>query len=156
MHGELKHVDVEAARRDFADRNLSKIRGDFARLVYLASMRNYNTGEYHHAGLACLFTEDVAGKAIAICHGETFRKVVLCPLKELVEQLDLYASSNSRGACELAQIWEKLQPYRAIVPLECSALTARFFVSNVRTALAILQSRQLRTPRKLLSASLDP
>jgi hypothetical protein len=156
MHGELKHEGVEAARRDLVERNLSKLPGDFARLVYLASMRNYNTGEYHHDGLACVFTESVAERAIAVCHRDTFRKVVLCPLKELVEQLELYASSNCSGSSKLVRIWERLQPYRAIVPLECSALTARFFVSNVRTALAILESRQLRTPRQPLSALRDP
>jgi|SRR5919108_47080 hypothetical protein len=155
MHGELKHEDVEAARRDFVERNLSKMRGDFARLVYLASMRNYNTGEYHHDGLACVFSESVAERAIAVCHRDVFRKVVLCSLRELVEQLEVYASSNTPGCYELVRIWEKLQPYRAIVPLECSALTARFFVSNVRTALAILQSRQLRAHREPRSALPD-
>lgn len=152
MHGELKYEDVEAARRDLVERNLSKIRGDFARLVYLASMRNYNTGEYHHDGLACVFTESVAERAIAICHREVFRRVVLCALKELVEQLELYASSNCLGPSELVRIWERLQPYRATVPLECSPLTARFFVSNVKTALAILQSRQGRAHPEPLSA----
>jgi len=91
MHGELKHADVEVARRDLADRTLAKIRGDFARLIYLASMRDYNTGEYHHEGLACRFTECVAGRAIASCHRDAFRRLVLCSLKELVEQLELYA-----------------------------------------------------------------
>lgn len=152
MHGELKRGDVEAARRHLADRTLSKMRGDFARLVYLASTRNYNTGEYHHDGLACMFTESVAGRAIAICHREVFRRLVLCPLKELVEQLELYASSNCLGPSELVRIWERLQPYRATVPLECSPLTARFFVSNVKTALAILQSRQGRAHPEPLSA----
>lgn len=152
MHGELKYDDVEAARRDLVERNLSKIRGDFARLVYLASMRNYNTGEFHHDGLACVFTESVAEKAIAICHREIFRKLVLCPLKELVEQLELYASSNCSGPSELVRIWERLQPYRATVPLECNPLTAHLFVSNVKTALAILQSRQRRVRRERLSA----
>lgn len=152
MHGELKYEDVEAARKDLLERNLSKIRGDFARLVYLASMRNYNTGEYHHDGLACVFTESVAEKAIAVCHREIFRRVVLCPLNELVEQLELYASSNCLGPSALVRIWERLQPYRAAVPLECSPLTTRFFVSNVKTALAILQSRQSRAHPEPLSA----
>ena len=152
MHGELKHEDVEAARRDLVERNLSKIRGDFARLVYLASMRNYNTGEYHHDGLACVFSEGVAERAIAICHSEIFRRLVLCPLKELVEQLELYASSNCSGPSELVRIWERLQPYRATVPLECSPLAARLFVSNVMIALAILQSRHDRARPERLSA----
>ncbi len=155
MHGELKREDVEAARTDLAERTLSKIRGDFARLVYLASMRDYNTGEYHHEGLACMFTESVAGKAIASCHREVFKRLVLCSLKELVEQLELYASSNCSTSSELVRIWERLQPYRVTVPLECSPLAARFFASNIRTALAILQSRHLRAHREALSALPD-
>ncbi len=156
MHGELKHEDVEAARRDLVGRTLSKIRGDFARLVYLASMRDYNTGEYHHEGLACMFTQSVAGRAIASCHRDIFRRLLRCPLKELVEQLELYASSNCSTSSELVRIWERLQPYRVTVPLECGPLAARFFVSNIRTALAILHSRQVRARREPLSALPDP
>ena len=76
-------------------------------------------------------------------------------LKELVEQLELYASSNCSSPSELVRIWERLQPYRVTVPLECSPLAARFFVSSIRTALAILQSRQLRAHREALSALPD-
>src|SRR5436853_1636962 len=156
MHGELKHADVEVARRDLADRTLAKIRGDFARLIYLASMRDYNTGEYHHEGLACRFTECVAGRAIASCHRDAFRRLVLCSLKELVEQLELYADSNCSTASALVRVWEKLQPYRIAVPLECGPVVARFFASNIRAALAILQSRQLRAHREAQSALPSP
>ncbi len=152
MHGELKHEDVEAARRDLADRTLAKIRGDFARLIYMASMRDYNTGEYHHEGLALRFTESVAGRAISSCHRDMFRRLVLCPVKELVKQLELYADSNCSTSSQLVRVWEKLQPYRVAVPLECSPLAARLFASNIRAALAILQSRQLRAHREALSA----
>lgn len=156
MHGELKHEGVEAARRDLTDRTLAKIPGDFARLIYLASMRDYNTGEYHHEGLAWQFTESVAGRAIASCHRDAFRRLVLCSVKELVEQIELYADSNCSTSSELVRVWEKLQPYRVAIPLECGPLAARFFVSNIRAALAILQSRQLRAHREELSALPSP
>ena len=156
MHGELKHEDIEAARRDLADRTLAKIRGDFARLIYLASMRDYNTGEYHHEGLACRFTVGVAGRAIASCHREAFRRLVLYSVKQLVEELELYADSNCTTPSELVRVWEKLQPYRIAVPLECGPVVARFFASNIRAALAILQSRQLRARREELSALPSP
>jgi len=144
MYRKLKHEHVEAARRDLANRSLSKMRGAFARLIYLASMRDYNTGVYHHDGLARMFTEDISGRAIASCHREVFERLVLLPLKGLVEQLELYAASNCSTSSELVRTWEKLQPYRVTVPLECSQVAARLFVSNIRAALAILQSRQLR------------
>jgi hypothetical protein len=152
MHGELKHEDVEAACRDLRDRTLSRIRGDFARLVYLASMRDYNTGEYRHEGLAYRFTERVAARAIEICHREVFRSLVLCPVKQLVEQLELYANSNCSTALELARVWQKLQPYSVAVPMDCSPLASRLFISNIRAALTILQSRQLRAHQEPLSA----
>ncbi len=156
MYGELKHEDVEVACRDLEDRTLAKIRGDLARLIYLASMRDYNTGEYHHEGLACMFTESVAGRAIASCHRDVFRRLAVCSVKELVEQLELYARTNCSSSSELARVWTKLQPYRVTVPLECSPLAGRFFVSNIKAALAILESRQLRAHREPQSALPGP
>ena len=55
MEGCLKFAEVEAACQDLNLRTLVHIHGDFARLVYLASMRDYNTGEYYHDGLAWQF-----------------------------------------------------------------------------------------------------
>jgi hypothetical protein len=142
MHGELKQENVEAARRDLENRTLPKVGGDFARLIYLASTRDYNTGEYHHDGLADQFTETVARRALACCHWEVFRRLALCSVKELVEELDIYVRSNCSSLPEFIRVWEKLQPYTVTVPLECSPLTARFFALNIRAALAVLHSRQ--------------
>ena len=156
MHGELKFADLEAARRDLENRTLAKIEGDFARLIYLASMRDYNTGEYHHEGLACQFTETLARRVLAATHQDVFRRLVLCSVEELVEQLDSYVRSNGSTLSDFVRVWEKLQPYTVTVPLDSSPLTARFFALNVRAALAVLERRQARPLPDPRSASPRP
>jgi hypothetical protein len=80
-------MDVEAAREDLNKRTLAKIRLDFARLIYLASTRDYNTGRYYHDGLAFQFSEAVAAQALSDAHEEVFTDLALSPLKDLVDQL---------------------------------------------------------------------
>jgi hypothetical protein len=142
MQGEVKPADVEAACKDLRERTLAHIPGDFARLVYLASTRNYNRGDYHHAGLARQFGEDVAHRSLASCHREVFRRLVLCSVTELVSHLEVYVRSTRLAMADFIRAWRRLQPYRVTVPLECSSLTARFFSGNVIAALSILERRQ--------------
>jgi hypothetical protein len=153
MHGELKFESVEAARRDLENRTLANIEGDFARLIYLASMRDYNTGEYHHEGMARRFSEASARQALAACHQDVFRRLVLCSLEELVDELELYIRTNCPGDSDMLRVWKMLEPYRVAVPLDCSPLTARYFRSNIRIALSILQSRRLPALQHPQSAS---
>jgi len=135
-------MDVEAAIEDLKNRTLAAIPGEFARLVYLASTRDYNTGQYYHAGLAFQFTEEVARAALAACHQESFSRLLLTPLEELVKELDRYVHLTGTRPAEFFEAWKKVEPYRVTVPLDCDQLSAEFFFSNVRTALAISQTRQ--------------
>jgi hypothetical protein len=153
MQGELKFESVEAARRDLENRTLAKIKGDFARLIYLASMRDYNTGDYHHEGLARQFNEGPARTALASCHQEVFRRLALCSVKELVEQLEIYVRANVSAFSDFVRVWEKIQPYKVAIPVDCNPLAARSFALNVRVALAILQGRHSRAHQDQRSAS---
>jgi len=141
MFGRLRRVEVEEACANLRNLTLAKVEGDFARLVYLASLRDYNAGEYHHAGLAHQFGEEVARAALASCHEDLFARLVDCSIEELVNQLEIYAAAARIPLAELAGTWEKLQPYRVVVPLGSQPLASRLFMSNVRTALAVLQAR---------------
>src|SRR5215469_10485710 len=93
MGGQLTRVDVKAARADLENRTLAKIGLEFARLIYLASTRDYNTGRYYHDGLASRFSEEVAGKALAEAHLEIFQRLALLPLEDLLAEVQRYLQS---------------------------------------------------------------
>lgn len=139
---EAKSVDLEMARDDLEARTLARIPGDFARLIYLASTRDYNNGQYYHAGLARQFSDEAARIALSTAHRNVFRRLVLCSVNQLAEELDVYVQSTRLPLYQVVHAWKQLQPYRIAIPLECSPLTARFFATNVMAALEILETRQ--------------
>ena len=142
MSPEAKNIDIEPAVRDLRNRTLKRLPGDFSRLVYLASSRDYNTGQYYHDGLAFLFSQNVVSKAMALCHTEIFDRLVYASLEELVEELRNYISSTDEQPEELLKSWKHLGSYRVTIPSECDELGAEVFLSNVKMALAILETRQ--------------
>ena len=135
---------AEAAYDDLLRRTLSKIDSDLARLIYLASTRDYNTGKYHHDGLAARFQEESAAQALERAHRETFYRIAECSLEELVGQVEIYVSSSRQGREQVLQVWQKLEPYRVALPADVNMAVAHLFVSNIKLALAILWQRYRR------------
>ena len=146
MSPEAKHVDIEPAVRDLWNRTLARLPGDIGRLVYLASSRDLNAGNYSHDGLAFHFSESVASKAMAACHAEIFDRLVFCSLEKLIEELQNYMSSTEERPGDVLHSWTHLGSYRVTIPSECDELAAEIFFSNVKIALAILQTRQESAP----------
>ena len=91
---ERSTIDIEPAVTDLRYRTLSRLPGDFSRLVYLASSRDLNTGHYSHDGLAFHFGQNAASKAMALCHREVFDRLVYACLEGLIEELRSYISST--------------------------------------------------------------
>ncbi len=135
-------MPVQAAYEDLLQRSLSKLPGDLARLVYLASTRDYNTGTYHHDGLAARFRPDAATQALEIAHRQVFYRLSAYSLEELVKELELYLNSSHESPAEILRTWQKLEPYRVAIPVEVNPAVARLFLSNVKLALAVWRFRQ--------------
>jgi hypothetical protein len=136
-----KTVTVEEAYDDLARRTLSRISGDLARLIYLASTRDYNTGQYRHDGLAARFRAEIACKALEMAHRQVFYHIAACSLEELVREVELYVSASQQSREEILQVWQKLEPYRVALPVNVNVALAQLFVSNIKLALAILRGR---------------
>ena len=141
-----KHMDVQAASRDLRLRTLSQIPRPLDQLIYLASLRDYNTGLYHHDGLASRFSEEAACEALADCHREAFRQLLSTSLEEIVNELQGYMQTTSSNPVEFLAAWKGLKPYRVAVPAETDPLAAEFLFSNLKVALAILENRLRASP----------
>lgn len=135
-----KRADVQLAKADLRGRTLLRLPRALDRLVYLASMRDYNTGVYYHDGLAARFSEETACEAISDCHREAFQELLVSSLEELVAQLHAYMESTHTHPSDFLAAWKGLQPYRVAVPVGTDPLATEFLFSNLKVALAILES----------------
>jgi hypothetical protein len=136
-----RRVDVQQAADDLRSRTLRGLHRPLDRLIYLASTRDYNTGLYHHEGLAARHTPAAACEALAESHREAFQELLGCSVKELVGQMEGYMHSTGIEADHFLTSWKRLEPYRIAVPLEIEPLAVEFLLCNLRTALAILEAR---------------
>jgi len=128
----------DSALEDLRRRTLARLQGDFARLIYLASTRNYNTGRYEHDGLTFRYSGPVAERALAAAHGEVFLSLALGSLEILTRELERYVVSESVFPAEVLAVWNDLEAYRILVPLRHDPLIVQVFRSNLRAALAIV------------------
>jgi hypothetical protein len=142
-------MDVLQAADDLRRRSLASYPRPLDRLIYLASMRDYNTGLYYHDGLASRYSAEVACEAMADCHREAFRQLVGNSLEELVQQLEAYMASTHTSPADFVTAWKGLEPYRVAIPVESDPLAAQLLFSSFRIALAILESRLHPQPAAL-------
>jgi hypothetical protein len=129
---------VAFAVRDLETRTLAHLRGDVAKLVYLSSTRDYNTGEYQHEGLALRFGSQAASLALEQCHLATFHELLQTNLARLVAELAQYIESTGAQKEKVLESWRHLQAYRVLIPRTCDSLSADFFITNIRIALEVL------------------
>src|SRR2546429_7117111 len=66
--------------QDFTLTTLAGIPGQFARLTYLASLRDLSSGRYEHAGLAALYPDASIQPALQLCHAQIFERILEAPL----------------------------------------------------------------------------
>jgi hypothetical protein len=141
-----RKMEVVRAAEDLRRRTLGTLKDPLERMIYLASMRDYNTGMYHHAGLALRFGDEVAGEALAECHREAYSQLMRSSLESVVAQLTDYAERSGSAPREMVNTWKALEPYRVAVPAGSDALAADFVCSNLSIAVSILESRLLVRP----------
>jgi hypothetical protein len=131
---------MDSAIQDLHDRTLANLPEVLTRLIYLSSTRDYNTGEYQHAGLADRYGPDTAQQALARCHQAAFENLLYTDLADLVRQLAAYIESIGAERDQVLDAWRGLQAYRVLIPNACDDFSAELFTSNIKIALEALRS----------------
>ena len=145
----------DRAVEDLRERTLDSFDCTMAKLIYLSSTRNYNTGHYSHHGMEFCYSARVAEAAIEACHRDVFKQLASASLRRLVDDLEIYLRSTQGGEDSILESWQEFEPYRMVVPHVSEPLLRALFISNVRAALAILVNRR-RARRETETASSPP
>lgn len=125
---------------DFAMNTLSGIPNDFARLAYIASLRNLSSGRYEQAGLAALYPEEAIQQALKQCHEEVFQRILETPLT--LQEKDLHNCLERMEGTLNATVshWRQAEAYRILIPQDSPDYLKELFCSNLRALLDILQT----------------
>ncbi|MFB3922812.1 MAG: hypothetical protein ACE145_13895 [Terriglobia bacterium] len=135
--------EAERAQQDFEGHTLAKLGGKFDRLVYLASLRDHNTGSYHHYGLEQRYSPDAVDKALRRCHDQVFSDLLALPLRDQTQDLIHFFESLREDRGRLVEVWQRLQAYQVLPPQDCHSLARQMFSRNVEVMLRVLKESEL-------------
>lgn len=136
-----KSLLERSADTDLWRHTLSQIPVLAGRLVYLSMLRSPITGRYEHHGLALVYGDDDADKAIRVSHRRAFHEWLAMGLPEKVEDLDAYLRSTGEVPAQILRHWSRAETWNAFMPTGALPTEKSLFASDMRTATKILHLR---------------
>lgn len=131
-------VTAEIVEECVRESGLDFLPNDLTRMLYLASLRDCNSGRYLHPTLSERLGTDMADEGLRECHVQTFRRLLVIPISEYVTQIEEYIRYTRMARTEVLQTWQSLQAYRATTPVVAVPLYRQLFCFNVEVALMVL------------------
>jgi hypothetical protein len=128
-----------SAASDLWRNTLSQIPTVFGRLVYLASLRNSNNGNYEHHGLGLVFGEDEANRALKDSHAAVFAEWLAFNLEQQKADLDLYLAGLFENKRVVLDTWVRLAPYKNLVPASVRGVERRLYITDLEALLELLK-----------------
>lgn len=111
-----KAILERSAVADVSKNTLARIPTLFGRLIYLASLRDSNSGVYRHHGLAVLFGREESRVALQQHHEAAFQEWLALPLDGKQEDLSEYLKGLEDSRHMVLEHWRKVASYRAYIP----------------------------------------
>jgi hypothetical protein len=130
-------MTLKSALQDLRETTLSAVRGAFAKLSYLASLRRGEAG-YRHWGLSQIHGDESSERALKTAHTEVLAEVLRTPLPSLVEDLRECSADNGTPSAEYAE--ELRRQFDDLLPEERKDSPAASHLSAVLLALSSLES----------------
>jgi hypothetical protein len=119
---------------------LSHIPSVFGRLAYLSSLRNPNSGQYEHHGLALVFGDEEARKALKKSHKQVFEEWISFNLEQQKADLDLYLSGLPEDRLTVLDNWQKLAPYASLLPASAKGVEKKLYITDITVLLELLRN----------------
>jgi hypothetical protein len=148
--GELNNSDnppgqeeTELVITDIETHTLQGMPGHFNQLIYLSSLRDYNTGRYHHYGLETRYSPEVVDAGLHHCHIRVFEELMALPLKEQTRDLVNLFGSIREERPRLINTWQHLRSYQVLPPEGCHPLARQLFDTNIEVILKVLRETDL-------------
>jgi hypothetical protein len=132
------------ALADLCKHTLSHIPTLSGRLVYLATLRDVNSGAYRHHGLAAAFGRDEAARALRESHQATFQGWLKLSLAEKNEDFREYLIALADPQEEVVEHWLRSGVYRSYVPATAREVEAELFCHELETLLQLLKNEAIR------------
>jgi hypothetical protein len=120
---------------------LDTLPNDLTRMLYLASLRDCNSGCYLHPTLSARIGTQIADEGLRACHVQIFWRLLTLSISGYVSQLEEYIRYTRTERTTVLHTWQSLQAYRATAPILRSSLYRELFCVNVEAALMVLKSQ---------------
>jgi hypothetical protein len=126
---------------------ISAIPADMGKLAYLASLRDPNSGLYHHYGLEAVYSAEQSDRALRQMHISVFYDWLKKPLQGQKEDLEHYFRTVEGELGTILENWKVFEPYRSYVPAEADEAGRQLFTDDLRLLMELMQ-RELFPPAR--------
>lgn len=141
MKGIKSRLGLERdAISDLWRNTLAQIPSVFGRMVYLAALRDTNSGQYEHHGLALIFGGGEADRALRRTHIQTFSEWLCFNIEQQKADLDLYLSALYDDRPHVIETWLRLEPFRSLAPSSATKAETDLYLSDFRLLLELLRN----------------
>ncbi|MEQ1885577.1 MAG: hypothetical protein ABL967_10985 [Bryobacteraceae bacterium] len=143
----VKGTLTRNALADLWKHTLSRIPTVTGRLVYLASLRDANSGQYKHHGLAAAFGRDESTRALQESHEKTFAEWLEMSLEERAMDLRLHITAQEDAESAIAEYWMASDQVTHLIPSGAYPMERELFQQDLRALLQIIRNSNGGAPQ---------